>query len=483
MSFASTCCSHRLCLQRSNRCSPVSLVSSAPAIAEAADKSSTAWHRVALIASAMWIDRLLHSFGSSIRSLLLGSSIVCAFLLVVVPSGELLAQHDNIQALIEQLGADEFRLREEASMELMRIGEPALLALIAAEQGSDFEIRQRAKAIRSRIEREKYDALAQTFMRDPNPAASYGLPGWKSFSSAAGATRTAKRLFLEMIEKRRIIALSLEAIDGGQLPEGVFEGLPTEPQKRLWTVIGKTSTEIRRSLFEKGDRPVDGDVLALLVSAAVLDQPPQDLHDAIRSELHFGGVEQMMSQPSSRVCIRKLLGKWMLKAPLSMGEEVLGFSNLYKVPEGADMARRLLQAHTDKEVVSKALLCLARFGDVGDLDLIDKYVDDMTVLSLDAAIQAGPFRVEPSGGPRSAVPNQMAPAQVKYRRLVSDVALVAGLSIAKQELTEFFPGIQVDEDSTVTETTIGFPIDNPEIRAAAVKAWREFRARHNQPAS
>ena len=399
------------------------------------------------------------------------------------------AQEENAaavttQRLIEQLGSQEFQQREAASAELLRIGEPALVALATAERGADFETRERARAIRQRIEREKYDFLAQTFLRDPDPTAAYGLPGWKSFASVAGATPTAKRLFLEMVDQRRLVALCLESIDGGsgKIPDGVFEDLPKDLQQRLRTVIGRTCTEIRHGLYVKGSRPVIGDILALLLSAAVLDDPPQDLHDAIRSEIQFGGIERLVSQ--RRACVRKLLGKWILKAPLTMGEEVMLIAHQMQVPEGADMARRVLANPGDKEVTSRALICLARFGDTSDLDLIDKFVEDMTVLSLEPTIMENDFREERSAPPPGAPPVQPPANPPKYRRLVSDVALVAGLKIAKFDLPEFFPGIRAHDDFVVMESTIGFPVDHPEVRAAAVKAWREFRAKAaQQPAS
>jgi hypothetical protein len=390
------------------------------------------------------------------------------------------AQAAAVQELIEQLGSDEFREREEASAELLQIGEPALLALAAAEKGTDFETRERAKAIRLRIEHDKNDELAQAFMRDADPTASHGLPGWKSFSSVAGSTRTSKRLFLEMVAQRRIVAMSLEAIDGGQLAPGVFEGLPTDPQQRLWMVIGKTAKDIRFDLF-KGIRPVTGDLLALLVAAAVLDNPPQELHDAVRTEINMGSMTRFFDQPGARNCVRKMLGRWMLKAPTTMGVEIMMIALQNHVPEGADMARRLLAGPVQKEVTPRALLCLAKLGNTGDLDLIDRYVDDTTQLNEPLLINGDEFGEERTGPPGARGKLDTSPAQ--YRQLIGDVALAAGMKLANFDLTQFFPGIREHPDIGLLEATIGFPVNRPEVRQTALKAWREFRAKSSQPAS
>ncbi len=136
------------------------------------------------------------------------------------------APSQQIQQLIEKLGAEQFQQREAASAALLEIGEPALLPLATAERGKDAEVSSRAKAIRERIERERFEAISLRFKRDPDPTANYDLPGWKSFAAAAGTSRPAKRLFLEMLEQRHIIAMCLESLSGGQVPEGVFDGLP-----------------------------------------------------------------------------------------------------------------------------------------------------------------------------------------------------------------------------------------------------------------
>lgn len=395
------------------------------------------------------------------------------------------AQAVRIQELIDQLASERFQQREAASAELLSIGEPALLALAAAEQGSDAEVSRRARSIRERIERDKFEALSQSFIRDPDPTASYGLPGWAAFSKAAGTTRTAKRLFLDMVEKRRLVALCLESVEGGSVPAGVFEGLPADPQQRLWTVIGAMCREVRESLYQKGNRPVTGDCIALLAAAAALKNPPQDLHDTIKSEFQFGGFQKLLVQPNSRVCTRKMLGKWFLKAPVTMADDVISIAFQTQVPEGADMARRLLATPAEPALKAQALICLAKFGSIDDLDLIDKFVDDGTVLeTFEPDPRGDDIREERIAPPlREEKMPQPAPQgqRRKYQRKLGDVALAAGLKLAGFDLLELFPVIDVDETMGIRETTIGFPTDNPEVRAEALKTWRDYRAKKTSP--
>lgn len=59
----------------------------------------------------------------------------------------------QVSALIEQLGDDNFNVRERASRALVRIGEPALGALRQARSSEDLEVRRRAKLAIEEIEK------------------------------------------------------------------------------------------------------------------------------------------------------------------------------------------------------------------------------------------------------------------------------------------------------------------------------------------
>src|SRR5258706_13052505 len=58
----------------------------------------------------------------------------------------------DIDALIVQLGHDDFKIREEASIKLAQIGKPALSSLKQALANGDPEVQSRAEMIIKRIE-------------------------------------------------------------------------------------------------------------------------------------------------------------------------------------------------------------------------------------------------------------------------------------------------------------------------------------------
>ncbi len=386
----------------------------------------------------------------------------------------------QIQQLIEKLGSNRFQERDAASAQLLDIGEPALLPLSTAERGHDAEVSARAKAIRERIEYERFETIALKFTRDPDPAANYGLPGWKSFSSAAGTSRPAKRLFLKMLEDRAIVALCLESLDKGQVPDGVFEGLPEDPEARLRAVIGKTCSEIRNNIFALGKSPEAGDLITMLVVVQALKDTPMEVHETARMLCNMGALSRLMAMPGAAPCGRKIAGAWFLKTPVSYGSEVLSWARQHRIPEARNVALRMLDSQIENEFKVDAFLSLAIFGTPEDLPTIDKFIDDQTVVDeFNPPIMPGDVRVEAQG----PLNNPLKDGGFQYRQTLGDLALVAGAKIVGLELEKLFPVIRITENTGPVRTTIGFSKQHPEDRQNAVKLYREARSQAVQPAS
>jgi hypothetical protein len=75
-----------------------------------------------------------------------------------------------VSSLIEDLGAREFRVREQASQALRRLGRRSLPSLRAAANHCDFEVRRRASLLRMEVERaEATGATLVSLPRSPLP--------------------------------------------------------------------------------------------------------------------------------------------------------------------------------------------------------------------------------------------------------------------------------------------------------------------------
>src|SRR5205814_9077475 len=77
---------------------------------------------------------------------------------------------DRVNELIRQLGSDNFQQREQASKDLISLGEPALTALRLAAKGTDADVARRATACITQIERNlRIVVLIRTLQQERDP--------------------------------------------------------------------------------------------------------------------------------------------------------------------------------------------------------------------------------------------------------------------------------------------------------------------------
>ena len=395
------------------------------------------------------------------------------------------ATGQQIQQWIEKLGAEQFQVRESASAALLEIGEPALLQLSTAERGKDAETSSRAKAIRERIERDRFEAISINFKRDPDPTASYGLPGWKSFAEVAGTSRPAKRLFLEMLECHSTVALCLESLKGGSVPEGAFDGLPDEPRTRLRSVVGKTCNDLRQGLFLEGKNAEPGDLITMLVVSHELGDVPLEVHETTRMLCNMGALNRLMLMPGAQPSGRKIMGVWFQSVPVAYGSEVFNWARQYRIPEVRQTALRVLESPIEIEIKVDALMSLSAFGLPVDLPIIDKLIDNQEMTDeFNPSSMIGEFRIDKQGPPLNGAPGNPVPVpkdnNSSYRQTLGDVALMAGYRICGLDLESNFPAIRINDGGPL-KNTIGFPKDNPNLRRKAIETYRKFREKAGPP--
>ncbi len=214
-------------------------------------------------------------------------------LLLLTLTGALPAQESaDPQALVRELGSDDWNLREEAARRLTAIGFPARQALLAATSSEDIEVARAARTILGRIDREYLGrALA-----------------------SADALRDSLRVSLGLDEEAdpldRLLEPTAEDLDGihqalvdaGPSREGLFLALflyqRGEEESRstfLDTIFQATAAcpdEFPRALGDLG--PAGAEVLGELLEAAALpDQPypARGLVEALCRSAPAGGAD------------------------------------------------------------------------------------------------------------------------------------------------------------------------------------------------
>ena len=88
-----------------------------------------------------------------------------------------LAVAERVARLIADLGSEEYTVRERATDELARIGLPAFVALEAAANHADREVRYRSQRVLGIIRRHDNERRLEAFLTGKHDTTDYALPG------------------------------------------------------------------------------------------------------------------------------------------------------------------------------------------------------------------------------------------------------------------------------------------------------------------
>ncbi len=340
--------------------------------------------------------------------------------------------------LIQQLGDEQFAVRERAMTQLIEIGLPAREALQEGRQHADREIRYRCERIMSMVEELDFQRRLTSFSAGRSDG--HDLPGWERYRERFGDNAEIRALFVEMQEAESELMV---AIENG--PQGVSRAADTrclvlQQAQRA----GRQSTSL-------------GSITALLFAVSEADvnlsmQTSSMLYTLCRQPT----MNDAMSDRAKGKILRKMLGNWIENSQGWASYQTLFLAMQYDLKEGLIPAEKLLKNPGEQPYArQQAILTVTKLGDGKD----DKYVELLETLLEDTA-RCTAHRIN----------------NVTYETQLRDVALVAILIMKKQDPKKFgFDRIQMNPSTSFSTSTVGF--ENDDTRKKVFKKYEEFKSR------
>ena len=270
------------------------------------------------------------------------------------------------------------------------------------------------------------------------------LPGWRQFISSYGESPAARQVFA------RILSAEWSTL------ERYFN---TPDEKRTPAMLRTLTTNRYVSVQRSGVGFHDyelGTLLCFFFLAA--DEPANiDLHPQLYSFLRHQGMSPLLAnltptdQVSESQIVRKMVGKWLeASAGKHLNDRLaIQTSLLYHFhAEGRILSKRVLT--NERSIVSsktKAMESIVMRGDKSQMELIEPFLDDKTILGETA----------------------------KRERQMRDVALTCLLMLNDFDVSEL--GVRVMRNSVYNAfdySTVGFISDND--RERALKIYRDIKS-------
>jgi len=338
----------------------------------------------------------------------------------------------KIESWIDQLGSNEFAIREQATASLREAGKPTLPALnrIASEH-PDPEVRTRAGDITQGITGGETAGQLDAFLLGKNVP----IDGWNIAQKILGDGVRIRELYVDLLMRHGDVAVSLDATT-----------------KQRYAAFRSTVVGIQRGMFVEGRLPTEADLIALMLLANDHEMTINRVEEeAVFSVLRRDATNKLLTDAQWSGPFRALLGGWVSRENIINQQEMLWFSLTWDLAETRELATTFLKKTTDPVTIAMSLQAIARFGDQEDIDLITKYLDDERPAS-----------------------EQRYSAGALIQAQVRDAAAAAIVVLSDRALAEFDMNARaVHPKYGIIIQELGFPTDDPEPRKQAIKKVRK----------
>ena len=148
-------------------------------------------------------------------------------------------QKVQARALLQQLSARSFKVREQATQQLYRLGQPAKKVLEEGVRHPDAEVRRRCGRLLELVSRSETEIALSDFLGNKNSALLMKLPAWDRFSKLVGKDDPARRLFVEMYCSEGTMLAELDRRPQEFAPR--FQAHVLDIQRNLHTPFGQAN--------------------------------------------------------------------------------------------------------------------------------------------------------------------------------------------------------------------------------------------------
>jgi hypothetical protein len=365
------------------------------------------------------------------------------------PDAKYEAEKKRAMELIAKLAHDHFRVREEASRELAKLGGSARESLRLGLKHPDPEVRERCRKLLPQAITIHLNSQIETYFANPNGPLPSELPLLKRWTEMLGSDKESRELYRDILKKHQNVLVDMETVadlkDGADQPTQRFESFVREVYDRR---IGHPTNPgaVHVSAVELNEA-----VLFLFLGSdpAYRKSPGATNYQYTNIFLSSPELAQKLSAENGSPLVRKLFAAWLEQEDTAITlARAFRMVSQYEIKE---CAPRAIVVSGMKNITpiyrSYALTALVRIGAKETIDdpRFQKLLEDKTV------IRAGVNGAE-----------------------IRDVALGVAIELSGQNTSDY--GFDRTRPNTKAAfiTYIYYSFNSEEKREAAHKKWKEW---------
>ncbi len=363
------------------------------------------------------------------------------------------AGRKEISALISQLGDDDFQVRELAERRILEIGAATIVELKNARLLGDSEIRLRARRLLVRVLRADYQQRIDRFIGSTDPEDSFGLNGWREFSSIAGHDQSARLLFVSMQQAEQDVFLAWN--DDRQAFETAARAVMSDIGKSTGPIILPTlACAILIKTME--NKSFGNAIQSTSIASAVDIDNLVGSQEVIANRLDENRIVRVIHAGPYEAAFMRLIKGWLDSLPATTSGNTLKLRMVIRLAL-SDYGDFAAQTSVDQEIAAdlrgEAIALVARSRQLKYIETIEPLLSDETLV--------GEF-----------------PAGYKQNRIIRveirDIALAALVYISGQAFSEFgFEYFQGLDDQFIVLSQAGF--ETTDSQHSAIAKWRSVQ--------
>ena len=398
-----------------------------------------------------FVDGLRHSSHCAAGSYFLALGYCVAFLVVttnVVAEDVNSADAEAISALIKDLAAPKFVVRQRAMNRLVAIGANAISWLNAAVRDGDRETRFRAGRVLDAVEQNVFQQKLEQFIKAGVGDVNIVLPGWKYFCAKIPETAASRRIFAQISRAEPELCRSIEhgaTHAGRQIDRRCGEIQMALRENRKDSIALGTITGL---LFASGIEDVKMNRYSVKVIFGLCNQAI--FSNELRVRLNTGSYTYPTNANAN--IFRELFAGCLMHCESWDAQLAFSLAMSLNIPQSLPRALELVRdKQTPCHVIQTVIIAISMFGDKDDIAVLELRVDDNSFCGVTQKIN-----------------------NVQYQTQLRDVAIAAMLILSKEDPKRYgFPRIQVFPSGQFNYSHVGFADD--EARGKTRAQWDIFR--------
>ncbi len=354
-----------------------------------------------------------------------------------------------VAALITDLSAPKFVVRQRAMNRLVAIGADAIPGLNVAIRDGNRETRFRAGRVLDAVEQNVFQQKLEQFIKAGVGDLNVNLPSWKAFCARIPETAESRRVFAQISRAEPRLCRSIEygaAYAGKEIDRQCAAIQVALQENRMNTVSLGTISGL---LFAAGIDDVKMNRYSVKTIFGLCNQVAFSGQLRVRSST---GVYTYPTNANANI-LRELFAGCLMHCESWDAQMAFSLAMNLNIPQCLPRALELVrEKQTPCHVMQTVMIAIAMFGDKDDIPVLELRVDDKSFCGVTQRIN-----------------------NVQYQTQLRDVAIAAMLILAKEDPKRYgFPRIQVYTSGQFSYSRVGFA--NDEERAKTRSQWDTFRA-------